>query len=172
MHSPETGSIFLSTKSPFNTWTFSRRDTSSRFPPYIPVPGRDTSATFTGSCKKHFRWLLQNKKYFTSSCKTKRLSPAPAKQKQLSSAPAKQNKNKNNHLLLQPTGSCLLINLPGDLTWNPEDHQSENRKVESLQDLFAISNLHRFAVVVDLPVLVHPEAVNVGVQDHLQGPGH
>ena len=32
------------------TCTFSRRDTSSRFPPYIPVPGRDASATFTGSC--------------------------------------------------------------------------------------------------------------------------
>ena len=34
-----------------NTWTFSRRDTSSRLPPYIPVPGRDGSATFSGSCK-------------------------------------------------------------------------------------------------------------------------
>ena len=74
-------------------------------------------------------------------------------------------------MLLQPTGSCLLINLPGDLTWNPEDHQSENRK-ETIQDLMTISNLHRFAVVVDLPVLVHPEAVDVGVQDHLQGPEH
>ena len=75
VHSPETESIFLSTKSPFNTWTFSRRDTSSRFPPYIPVPGRDTSATFTGS------W----------------------KEKKLTSGPAKQNKN--NHWLLHPTGS-------------------------------------------------------------------
>ena len=35
-----------------NTWTFSRRDTSSRLPPYIPVPGRDGSATFSGSCKQ------------------------------------------------------------------------------------------------------------------------
>ena len=33
-----------------------------------------------------------------------------------------------------------------------------------------ISNLYRFAVVVYLPVLVHPQAVNVGVQDHLQQP--
>ena len=30
-----------------------------------------------------------------------------------------------------------------------------------------ISNLHRFSVVVYLPVLVHPQAVNVGVENHL-----
>ena len=34
-----------------------------------------------------------------------------------------------------------------------------------------ISNRHRFAVMVYLSPLVHPETVNVGVQDHLQGPG-
>ena len=46
------------------------------------------------------------------------------------------------------------------------------RELCSYAKLSIISNLHRFAMVVYFPVLVNPEAVDVGVQDHLQAPIH
>ena len=102
-----------------DTWTSSLLDTSSRLPPYIPVPGREGSVTFnTGSCT-------------------------------------------------QPTRHCSVTNLPAD--WNPQGRQPRKRTWHDNKKLSdGISNRHRFAVMVYLSPLVHPEAVNVGVQDHLQ----
>ena len=69
----------------------------------------------------------------------------------------------------QPPRSGSTKNLPADSAWNLEDHQSGYKDIEKQYNKDETTNLDRLAVVVYLPVLVHPKAVNVGVQDHLQG---
>ena len=61
------------------------------------------------------------------------------------------------------------LNLPADSASNLEDRQSKNKNVEKEYKKDVIANLDRLAVVVYFPVLVNPQAVDVGVQDHLQG---
>ena len=63
-----------------------------------------------------------------------------------------------------------MTNLPADSASSLEDRQSGNKDVEKqYNEDVIITNLDRLAVVVYLPVLVHSKAVNIGVQDHLQG---
>ena len=104
-----------------DTWTSSLLDTSSRLPPYIPVPGREASATFnTGSCTNNQQGLAWSRIYLEIG------------------------------ILIE------VANL---------ERGHGMIKTQSV----GISNRHRFAVMVYLSPLVHPEAVDVGVQDHLQG---
>ena len=75
------------------------------------------------------------------------------------------------------TGSCKQptmvwlddLNLPADSASNLEDRQSGNKNVVTQYNKGVRTNLDRLAVVVYFPVLINPQAVNVGVQYHLQG---
>ena len=62
-----------------------------------------------------------------------------------------------------------MTNLPADSASN---RQPRNIDVGTQYNREGITNLDRLAVVVYFPVLVNPQALNVGVQDHLQEPIH